>query len=549
MNYNNDDKRTIEDLFYDLVSIQSDTGTALEKNVENYIYDWFIKRPYFLKNPSLVGKYKVEDDPLEREVNWALVKGKSNDTIILLNHHDIVDIYEYGDLIDVALKPRELMKRLREMEMPNEIKIDLESEDWIFGRGTCDMKAGTAIQMWLTDKISRIKDFNGSILFLSVSDEENLSIGMRGAVNLLTGLRDKHSLNYKCFINSEPYVQDDDRKGIIFEGTVGKCMPVIYVRGIKSHIGDVYSGFNPSYLLSCIHKKVELNTDFSDVVAGEASPPPTWIYVRDRKKCYDVSIPESAAAYFSVLSLYTTPMDIMNELRKLSSEAFQECIIDMNNSYKAYCNKINENFTKLPWKPKVIAYNELLNKVIEQKGNVYEEKYNSLIDDLNNKIAASQVSVQEATLNLIEELVEQIENKEPMVVLSFSIPFYPSISNRDLGLTSENEFLDIINNISNERFNRGYKKEDYFMGICDFSYTGLLIKDSVIKTIEDNTPGWNKLYSIPFDKLKTLSVPMVNIGPWGKDLHMTTERVNKTDVFERIPQIMFDFTMNLLNRN
>ncbi|WP_432664049.1 M20/M25/M40 family metallo-hydrolase [Wukongibacter baidiensis] len=545
--FNHDDRAMIEKLFYELVSVQSDTGTKLEKGIEDKIYEWFTDRLYYRRNPELAGKYTVEDDPLKRSVVWALVKGNGDDTVVLMNHHDAVDIYEYGELMDIALKPKELKKGLKQLSLDDDVVKDIESGKWIFGRGTADMKAGTAMQMWMTDKASSIEGFNGNLLFLSVSDEENLSAGMRGAIKLLVKLREKHGLKYKSIINSEPFSKEEDDKGIIYEGSVGKFMPVIYARGKKSHIGQIYTGFNPSYLLSMIHTRVELNVDFCDCVDGETSPPPSWVYLRDRKKCYDASIPEASAAYFSMLTLYTSPKEIIEKLKDTCEKAFGECIDNINKSYREFCKKSKKEFEKLPWKPRVLTYDELYHIVLEKHGEKFLEKLDDLVGIFKDKIVNSEINIQEATMRLVEEVVEFLDDKEPLIVLAVSAPFYPHISNRDIGLTKEDEFIDIVNKFTLTKWGQSYKKRHYFMGISDFSYTGLLSSDSVINTIESNTPGWGSLYHIPFDDLRTLSIPMVNIGPWGKDLHKITERVLEEDVFDRTPQIMADFIDKILN--
>lgn len=38
--------------------------------------------------------------------------------------------------------------------------------------------------------------------------------------------------------------------------------------------------------------------------------------------------------------------------------------------------------------------------------------------------------------------------------------------------------------------------------------------------------------------MQALSLPVINIGPWGKDCHKYTERVFKPDLLERTPQML-----------
>ena len=44
------------------------------------------------------------------------------------------------------------------------------------------------------------------------------------------------------------------------------------------------------------------SAEFAEVFDGEVCMPPTWLYFKDLKKEYDVSVPARAAGYLSVLS-------------------------------------------------------------------------------------------------------------------------------------------------------------------------------------------------------------------------------------------------------
>ena len=94
---------------------------------------------------------------------------------------------------------------------------------------------------------------------------------------------------------------------------MGKMMPFVYVRGFLSHAGKVFEGLNPVSVLSEIVAKTEVNMDFADVVDGEAAPPPTWLYQKDSKDRYDVSMPLSAQGCFSVLTLKQTPAELLGK--------------------------------------------------------------------------------------------------------------------------------------------------------------------------------------------------------------------------------------------
>ncbi|SHJ47506.1 M20/M25/M40 family metallo-hydrolase [Tepidibacter formicigenes] len=537
----------IEKIFLELVGIKSDTGTSLERNIEEYLYNWFENNDYFIKNKENFGLYKLNNDHLKRSIVWGLVKGSGNDTVVLIHHHDVVNELDYGKLSKYAYSPFELMKTIKEYKLPNEIEKELGSGEWIFGRGTADMKAGASIQLYLIDKYSKLNAFKGNLLIISVPDEECLSAGMREAIYLLNELNEKFNLNYKLLINSEPHQREKENEGVIYEGSVGKIMPIVYVRGKQTHVGDIFEGFNPVSLLSSIVRRTELNTGFSDVMDEEITPPPSWTYFRDNKKFYDVSIPRSACGYFSILNLYTSPYEIINKIKKICEESFEEVLDNMNENYNKYLNRINKKSKKLPWRVNVKTFDELYNQAKSEYKDAFINDYKKTMDNIKINIKDKKINMQEASFILIEKTLEYIKDISPIVIIGLSPPYYPNVCNRDFNdLSNTIKYLsDRINEYSAKNWNENYKKKNYFMGISDMSYTFLNNHEEVKKAIGPNMPLWDEVYSIYFEGIKKLSIPVVNIGPWGKDIHKFTERVYKKDLLERTPKLI-DYAIQIV---
>src|SRR5690606_4443571 len=116
-----------------------------EQDAESFILTWLGELDYFKANPELFGKYQLHNDPLDRSIIWGLRKGRGPDTVILLHHHDVVDSFDYGVLKELAYRPEELIGQISQADINQDTKQDLDSGNWIFGRGTADMKAGAAI--------------------------------------------------------------------------------------------------------------------------------------------------------------------------------------------------------------------------------------------------------------------------------------------------------------------------------------------------------------------------------------------------------------------
>ena len=87
----------IRELLYELVSVQSDTGTKLEVAMGEKIFDIIRRNEYFAKHSELCGM-ESGGDFLGRSVVWALRKGSTNRTVILSGHYDAVEIDSYGEL-------------------------------------------------------------------------------------------------------------------------------------------------------------------------------------------------------------------------------------------------------------------------------------------------------------------------------------------------------------------------------------------------------------------------------------------------------------------
>ncbi|MBU3159675.1 M20/M25/M40 family metallo-hydrolase [Clostridium frigoris] len=546
-----DSEKKIKDTLIELISVRSDTGTTLEKDVEKYLYVWLQKLDYFKINTNNLGSYPLKNDSLERAIVWGLIKGVGRKTVILLNHHDVVDAYDYQTLKTYAYCPELLKEMLKNVELARDVEEDLMSGEWIFARGAADMKAGIAIQLSLIEAFSKRQKFNGNVLFLSVADEESLSLGMRNSAELLKKIKNKFDLDYTILIDSEPHQKTENNEGVFYTGSVGKLMPVVYVRGKKTHIGDIFQGFNPILLLSQIVSETELNSDFSDVVEDEVSPPPSWNYFRDGKKCYDASIPDSAGGYFSVLTLKRTPKIILEQLLKISKQAFENVICQMNKNYSNYLNKKNESEHKLPWKTNVKTFSQIYNDAIEQSGEKFILDYRLTIEKLKTDIKNNIISMPESNIALIGKTLDYITDKTPMVVIAFSPPYYPHISINDF-TELDNNVSDISNavvRIAREVCFETYSKRNYFMGISDMSYAALNESENVIPHIEFNMPLWENMYDIPFETIKQLAIPSINIGPYGKDLHKFTERVFTNDVIRQTPKLIAGVIDYVLKNN
>jgi arginine utilization protein RocB len=293
-----------------------------------------------------------------------------------------------------------------------------------------------------------------------------------------------------------------------------------------------------------------MNTVFSDVVEGEVSPPPSWSFMRDTKEQYDASIPESAGGYFSVLTLTQTPKDILENTKQLCEQAFETVVKRINQHYTNFREMGDQPMEVLPWQTNVLYFSQAFEQAQKDSGDDFIQAYDQTIIDIVQDISDGKTNIPDSNMKLISVTLDYIKDKSPKVVIAFSPPYYPHIANldfKDLPDKAKNLGLQLTE-YAKQHLDQDYVRKHYFMGISDLSYVALNDAESVVPYIEKNMPHWNRTYTIPFKDLEAIGVPIINIGPWGKDYHKFTERVYREDVLEHTPKLT-KFTIEYLLSN
>ena len=133
-----------------------------------------------------------------------------------------------------------------------------------------------------------------------------------------------------------------------------------------------------------------------------------------------------------------------------------------------------------------------------------------------------------------------MDDLSPRVIYGLVPPYYPNVSNQlfcDLSPAIQN-LSDLLSDFAWNRFGQRYDTENFYTGISDLSYSSLSGSEEVLRALQDSMPLWGKIYYVPAEEIESISMPCINIGPWGKDFHKLTERVLKQDLYERTPQIL-----------
>lgn len=541
--------KRIETLTLELTEILGIVGSPEENNVVEKVFEKFMEMDYFKNNPENLRYVNVVGDKIGRKSVLATVKGnknKSNKTIVLIGHTDTVGISDYGDLKEFATKPLELIEKFKNVTIPEEARVDLETGNYIFGRGTFDMKCGVATLMVIMEELSKnIQDLEGNIIFAAVCDEEGNSGGMLSVVPELVKLKERDNYEYLAVIDTDysapRYVGDETR--YVYIGTVGKLMPSFYIVGKETHVGEPYKGLDPNQISAQLVKEFNLNMEYCDVAEGEVSLPPITLRQQDLKTEYSVQISKTSYLYFNYATHTSTPDEVMAKMLKGANRAFTKVLENLNNQYETYCKMSNYPYNPLPWKPRAISYNELLEKVREEKGEELDKRIEELSNTLMND---STVDERIFSLKLVEEVHKLWSDKDPVIVIYFSPPYYPHIYVEGKEDLEKNLIKAVDEAIDNAGDKFQIKRKKFYPYISDLSYAAAPKEDKAVELLKGNMPGFGVKYDLPLKEMQQLNLPVVNIGPFGKDAHKFTERLEKDYSFNVAPKIVYDTIVNLL---
>ena len=522
-----------------------------ERAVADYMAAWIRELPYFKAHPDQVITQPLKNDPYDRINVVAIAFGSrsnSNETIILHGHHDTVGIDDYGSIKEYAFDCDALPEKIKSITSDPEVLADIESGEWMFGRGSSDMKSGDAVNMVLMRYFTEHLDqFDGNLIFMTNPVEENQHTGIIESLNVLEELKAKYGLTYKMAMNTD-FISPafpGDTAHYFHAGAVGKILPCFYIIGKPTHSGQGFEGFSASMVAAEITRNIDMRAEFSDVYNGEFAMPPTVLKMRDLKPSYDVQTAFSAFVYFNYF-IHNMEMDeIFARLRKVAEDALNTVDTYTDEQNKVYCKMTGADYYKREYQLKVMEYSELYEKAKALKTDVDED-----IRAITKQSLEENLDRRELCLKIVEYLANNILSINTPTVILFLAPPYCPRNTLKREIPEEGALLDSVVDLLNQlgqEMGEELKMMQFFPVLTDSSYLKLDDTDTSIKTLVDNFPDMKGHYDVPLDQIKRLNIPAFNFGCHGKDAHKWTERVHKEYSFGKLPIIMLRVLEKYLN--
>jgi arginine utilization protein RocB len=527
---------------------------------------------------------------------WAMLEGGAVPphagripTIILIGHHDTAGVQDYDPELD-PFDPQGLGKVFFErceknLDAEDELLLDASSQQWMFGRGSFDMKSGVAAQAAVMGALARSKDsLPGNVVMVTTADEEVESAGIMRAVEGLVELREAHNLDYVGVINSDytaPREPGDDNR-YIYRGTIGKMLVCFYVRGCETHVGEAFRGLDANLIAANLIQETNLNVELCDEADGEITVPPLTQKQRDFKARYDAQTPISAVVHCSRLIHGWTPQDVLVQMVATAGRALSSANHKRVVQWGEYAKRQNSAMSIEDLGGRVWTYQQLyeavegklrrtqpgLKQQLEERAFGYVMKARQMLAQLSQRerdflIDKGQlvgIDSRERSLVIVKTLVEiaireQIfDSRRPAIVVYFAPPFFPPIRGDRESRLNKAIAAEVSTGAYGDIRFRGF-----YPYVSDISY--MRVDEAVYQSLPvlaKNFPLWrdrheeispslrDDYYIIPFDLIHELDCDVANIGPWGKEAHGKGERVYMPYAFETVPELLYNVILRVL---
>ncbi len=503
-------------------------GSDGELELGNWLFN-LIKSE--LKSRNLLKTVEIEkvvSDSPNKAVSIVLVYKpltlQTDKTIIMCGHLDTVGVEEYGDLSLVSGN-NEILKKELPFRVSNEAASIIESDNYLVGRGTLDMKGSDAVMLELFLEWAKTNQQVPLALIL-VCDEEDNSRGAKTSIPILNHKLEAAKLKPFMLLNGDytsPRFSNDLHR-YLYTGTIGKLLIAISVFGETCHVGQSTEGIGAGTILSAITCELDLNSQLAEIVDGVALPLPTWLHTGDTRTRYDVKIPDEARGYMNYFYVLQTPETILQKIKSHVEQSISQLLIQRKSRYNTWSRLGGEGLFS-DQKIKVCTVDELVPDGRDQTEFWLE---------IENRIKDLPIESRNRHFEIISEALRFLAFTDPIVVIGLAPPFYPASYTPDHPIKKIEKKLKDLEPML--RF------QPIYPYISDMSWFAK-VSDEVKNQIKMFGPAFNssELFEPP------INIPVIDLGPIGLGAHQLTEHVDKEYLLNVLPNLMSSIIIELTN--
>ena len=465
-----------------------------------------------------------------RPVVWARVRGRTPRTLVLLGHCDTVGHDEYAALgapagAAIALDPAALREWLTSQGAAREVSPTVEADiaeewrhpgTWMFGRGALDMKSGLAAGVAaLAALAERAGTLAGNVMLIVTPDEENLSEGMKAALEAIALAERAGEFELAGILNLD-YVDAP----AAYRGAMGKTRVGLWILGRAAHASLPFEAIDAAQIGAELALRATLALALADLWEEQIGPPPVVLRLRDLKTRYDVQTAAEAMLELNVLAFTRAPEETLERVRALALMAILD-VLRRRDALRGEMKPAGGPRT-VESTPAVLSFEELGRRVTWS----IEQVLNAALSE-----AASGATDQGDWTAEVRALAMRARLMGPAIVMRILPPQYPAVPPID-GPVSR-AAAGVLGQ-------EGLELRSFYPFITDASLLAGRVPPAGSKRTRLEIAASDPASPYPADRLLlgARGVDVVTLGPWGRDAHGLFERVHAPYAFERLPRLI-----------
>jgi len=524
--------RRTRELAATLVGWPSVTGSADEAAFAQRLFDLMAGWPYFRRHPENLVLAPVPGGPHRRQSLLALVRGAGRRTVALAGHFDVVPVDDYGDLAPLAGQPQALreglLRRLRAAGDAPLALADLESGEFLPGRGMLDMKSGLAAGLAVLEQFAGEEGRQGNLLLLATPDEEDRSAGMRAVARMLPQFLSERGLDVALAINLDAICDNGDgvTGRVVAMGCLGKLLISAFVVGKEAHACYPFDGVSAVHLAAELACEFEAAPELSERTGRELAAPPAALGLKDSKTAYNVTTPGRAWLFWNVLQHRRSAREVFEAAEMLASRAVARAAARIRERAAALGSDVTPTGA---WADlRILRFADLL-----AAARARTPEIDAALDaEVATLAADGTLDWPTQSYRLTEQVWAAAGSPGPLVVLGVASMPYPAIGWPE-GATRLAETIDKARAAVATETGVAIATQAYFPAIADMSFLGP-VDGAALDLVAANMPVWRS----GAVGLTTPGIPTINIGPWGRDYHHWLERLNVDYAFRVLPRLV-----------
>jgi arginine utilization protein RocB len=281
--------------------------------------------PYFRRFPE---QLSIECTTSGAPVVVARVAGQvatdgPRPIVLLCGHYDTVGDDEFAGFPASAFDAEAVRRAaLDAADASDEVRRDAASGEYLFGRGSLDMKAGIVAALSAIEVVSRsTSELAGDLVFVATPDEENLSEGARLAAEMLRAWQAREPLEFRALLNLD-YVTGDPLEPPVHFGALGKVLPCFVAIGVPTHVGDPFGGVDSITLAAAIVDRLSLLPALQEHWLERSTPPVLPLTLTELRDRYSVQTAAVSAASLNLFVKRRSLADSLGILENLTRDAW-----------------------------------------------------------------------------------------------------------------------------------------------------------------------------------------------------------------------------------